>query len=88
MIDFSYTIDNNELDIKAMEIDLDSVFNNLLVNSIDSFLRQKQNNKRKVKLKINTTNKEIIIDYFDNGGMSSSTSSTNSILYCVIFYFL
>jgi hypothetical protein len=25
MIDFSYTIDNNELDIKAMEIDLDSV---------------------------------------------------------------
>jgi C4-dicarboxylate-specific signal transduction histidine kinase len=37
MIDFSYTIDNNELDIKAMEIDLDSVFNNLLVNSIDSF---------------------------------------------------
>jgi hypothetical protein len=31
-----------------MEIDLDSVFNNLLVNSIDSFLRQKQNNKREI----------------------------------------
>ncbi|SMN01281.1 putative two-component system sensor histidine kinase, putative heat shock protein [uncultured Candidatus Thioglobus sp.] len=67
MIDFSYDIDNNELDIRAMEIDLDSIFNNLLVNSIDSFIRQKNNNKRKVKLKISNTNKEIIIDYFDNG---------------------
>ncbi|VVH65427.1 FIG00696669: hypothetical protein [uncultured Gammaproteobacteria bacterium] len=80
MIDFSYTIDNNELDIKAMEIDLDSVFNNLLVNSIDSFLRQKQNNKRKVKLKINTTNKEIIIDYFDNGeGLSQDITDPSKI---------
>jgi hypothetical protein len=25
MIDFSYTVDNNKLDIRAMEIDLDSV---------------------------------------------------------------
>jgi sensor histidine kinase regulating citrate/malate metabolism len=50
-----------------MEIDLDRIFNNLLVNSIDSFMRQKNNNKRKVELKINNTGKEIIIDYFDNG---------------------
>jgi signal transduction histidine kinase len=67
MIDFSYDIDDNKLDIRAMEIDLDSIFNNLLVNSIDSFIRQKNNNKRKVELKINNTGKEIIIDYFDNG---------------------
>jgi C4-dicarboxylate-specific signal transduction histidine kinase len=66
-IDFSYDIDDNKLDIRAMEIDLDSIFNNLLVNSIDSFMRQKNNNKRKVELKINNTGKEIIIDYFDNG---------------------
>ncbi len=67
MIDFSYDINDNKLDIRAMEIDLDSIFNNLLVNSIDSFIRQKDNNNRKVKLKISNTDKEIIIDYFDNG---------------------
>lgn len=67
MIEFSYDIANSELDIRAMEIDLDSIFNNLLVNSIDSFIRQKDNSSRKVKLKIINTEKEIIIDYFDNG---------------------
>jgi len=67
MIDFSYDISDNMLDIRAMEIDLDSIFNNLLVNSIDSFIKQKSNNNRKVKLKISHTDKEIIVDYFDNG---------------------
>ncbi|OIR24482.1 sensor histidine kinase [Bathymodiolus thermophilus thioautotrophic gill symbiont] len=67
MINFLYHIDDNELSIRAMEIDLDSIFNNLLVNSIDSFIRQKGNNNRTVELKISNTSKEIIVDYFDNG---------------------
>lgn len=67
MIDFSYSLDEKELDMRAFEIDLDSIYNNLLVNSIDSFMRQKSNNHREIILKIHSTSKEIIIDYFDNG---------------------
>lgn len=64
---FSYNISEKNLDIRALEIDLDSVFNNLVVNSIDSFLRQKNNPNREIKIEIQATEKEIIIDYYDNG---------------------
>lgn len=67
MISFDYTIDEKNLDMKALEIDLDSIFNNLLVNSIDAFMRQKNNSNRKIHLYIKSNYKEIIIDYYDNG---------------------
>ncbi|NYT27669.1 MAG: sensor histidine kinase [Candidatus Thiodubiliella endoseptemdiera] len=76
----SYDINDNKLDIRAMEIDLDSIFNNLLVNSIDSFIRQKDNNNRKVKLKLAIQIKNII-DYFDNGeGLSQDIRSIQMFL--------
>jgi C4-dicarboxylate-specific signal transduction histidine kinase len=67
MINFEYAIDKENLDMRALEIDLDSIFNNLLVNSIDSFMRQKTNNNRQISIKVSSDNKEIIIDYYDNG---------------------
>jgi len=67
MIEFDYRIDEKNLDIRALEIDLDSIFNNLLVNSIDSFMRQKNNNNRNIHINVTNTSKEITIDYFDNG---------------------
>ena len=65
-ISFDYQV-GNTIDMRAEEIDLDSIFNNLLVNSIDSFMRQKSNTNRKVNIAVNTSQKEIVIDYFDNG---------------------
>jgi len=67
MISFNYEVDETHLDIRALEIDLDSIFNNLLVNSIDSFMRQKTNSDRKISINIKSTNKDIMIDYADNG---------------------
>jgi signal transduction histidine kinase len=99
-------VDNNKLDIRAMEIDLDSVFNNLLVNSIDSFLRQKQNvfihfidkqyfilchflfplilfnecNSNAKAFIFWVPDKEITIDYFDNGeGLSQDITDPSKI---------
>ena len=65
-IEFKCQVDKT-IDMRAEEIDLDSIFNNLVVNSIDSFMRQKSNTDRKINIEVKTTNKEIIIDYFDNG---------------------
>lgn len=67
MINFQYIIEEENLDIRALEIDLDSIFNNLLVNSIDSFMRQKTNNDRQININISNNHKEIMIDYYDNG---------------------
>lgn len=63
---FNYQVENN-IDMRAEEIDLDSIFNNLIVNSIDSFMRQKNNSNRTINVIVKTSQKEIIIDYLDNG---------------------
>ena len=38
------------IDMRVFEIDLDSIFNNLIVNSIDSFMLQKNNSNRIIKI--------------------------------------
>lgn len=63
---FNYQVENT-IDMRAEEIDLDSIFNNLIVNSIDSFMRQKSNSSRSINITVKASQKEIIIDYFDNG---------------------
>lgn len=67
MITFKYKLDSKNLDMRALEIDLDSIFNNLLINSIDSFMRQKSNTNRSIFINIKSNEKKIIIDYTDNG---------------------
>ena len=64
---FKYTLSNENIEMRVFEIDLDSIFNNLLVNSIDAFLRSDKVIKRTIKVDVQNTDKEIIIDYEDNG---------------------
>ena len=56
-----------ELDMRVFEIDIDSIFNNLLVNSIDAFIISKEERSRLIKIKVTSSTKEIILDYYDNG---------------------
>ena len=78
-IDFN--IDKIEdLDLRVFEIDFDSIFNNLLVNSIDAFKISKINRERKITINILSNVKEIIIDYYDNGpGLSSDIDKPEKI---------
>lgn len=81
-IGFNIEISNNieEIDMRVFEIDLDSIFNNLIVNSIDSFMLQKNNSNRTIEIKQSVNNKEIIFDYFDNGvGLSFDISNHQDI---------
>lgn len=72
--------DIENLDLRVYEIDFDSIFNNLLVNSIDAFTILKINRAREIKIKAKSTNKEIIIDYYDNGpGLSDDILDPNKI---------
>ena len=64
---FNFTLSNEKIEMRIFEIDLDSIFNNLLVNSIDAFLRSNIIVKRAIKVNVQNTEKEIIIDYEDNG---------------------
>lgn len=72
--------DIENLDLRVYEIDFDSIFNNLLVNSIDAFTILKINRTREIKINAKSTHKEIIIDYYDNGpGLSKDITEPNKI---------
>lgn len=75
--------DNTEIediDMRVFEIDFDSIFNNLLVNSIDAFTLSKVNRERMIKVKVSSSQKEIIIDYLDNGpGLSADIDKPEKI---------
>ncbi len=72
--------DVENLDLRVYEIDFDSIFNNLLVNSIDAFTILKVNRSREIKIKTTSTHKEIIVDYHDNGpGLSKDITDPNKI---------
>lgn len=56
-----------DLDLRVFEIDIDSIFNNLLVNSIDAFNLSTINRQRQILISATDNSKEIVIDYYDNG---------------------
>lgn len=69
-----------DLDLRVFEIDFDSVFNNLLVNSIDSFNLSTINRKRSVSIIASSSTKEITIDYSDSGpGLSKDIENPEKI---------
>lgn len=69
-----------DIQMRVFEIDLDSIFNNLLVNTIDAFIISKVNRPREIKLKVNQTPTSIILDYLDNGpGLSKDITEPDKI---------
>lgn len=58
---------NSDLAFRVFEIDLDSIFNNLVVNSIEAFLLHTKIVDRKIEISYFENEKEIIVEYFDNG---------------------
>lgn len=69
-----------ELDMRVFEIDIDSIFNNILINSIDAFIISKEERERIIKIKVSSNSKEIVVDYHDNGpGLSSDITEPEKI---------
>lgn len=72
----------NDLKMRVFEIDFDSIFLNLLVNSIDAFksLRHRSQNKREVYINCTVDDAQIIIEYKDTGpGLPSHLSNPDII---------
>lgn len=68
-----------DLDMRVFEIDFDSIFNNLLVNTIDAF-NSSGRNFRRIKISVTSNQKEIIVDYSDNGpGLSKDIENPEKI---------
>lgn len=79
---------SSEINMKAFEIDFDSIFINLLVNSIDAFLNSKSINscddsngaKRVIKINCSEEPDKIVINYQDTGpGLSADIDDPEKI---------
>ncbi|PKB15112.1 sensor histidine kinase [Flavobacterium sp. 5] len=58
---------------RAFEMDMNTIFSNLISNSIDSFQNLKVMRDRKILIIMNLENENLIIDYSDNGtGLSKA----------------
>lgn len=53
--------------ILAFEIDLDSIFNNLILNSVEAFLSSRHVGKRQIEIAATVLDEIVRIDYRDNG---------------------
>jgi signal transduction histidine kinase len=66
--------------IRAFDIDMDSIFNNLIINSIESFINMKDNRARVVDIKVRTDHNSFIMEYYDSGsGLSPDLSNPEQI---------
>jgi signal transduction histidine kinase len=69
--DIKFTINDNvkqeDYDFRAFEMDMDTIFTNLINNSIDSFNNLNEIQERNISITIGLTDKEIEILYTDNG---------------------
>ena len=69
-----------QVDMRVFEIDFDSIFNNLLVNSIDAFKLSTVNRKRSISITVVSSQKEIRIEYYDSGpGLSTDIEKADKI---------
>lgn len=70
----------SEIRMRVFEIDFDSIFLNLLVNSIEAFKTSKKQVQRKILIKCYEFEKNIIIEYRDSGpGLPSHLKDPNII---------
>ena len=61
-------LDSSDPKILAFEIDLDSVFNNLILNSVEALLSPNHNGSRHIEIYVSKSNdNEVKIEYRDNG---------------------
>lgn len=82
-ISFNYSSSNNETAFKCFEIDLDCIFNNLLINSIEAFSQKKSPIDRAISITLDEQDSSTIIRYRDTGpGLSKSISNPEDIFDC------
>lgn len=53
--------------IRAFEIDLDSIFYNLISNSVEAFIRLRENRDRVITVCVEQNEKSIVFTYRDSG---------------------
>lgn len=77
---FTIKIADTSLMLKAFEIDFDTIFNNLIINSLDAFQRKNAPDTRNINISCREQNENIKIIYSDSGpGLSKDIKNPDDI---------
>ena len=73
--------DMNEAVIDAFEMDLDSIYNNFVANSINAFLKSKEENKV-IKINVKNDHGFAVVDFIDNGsGLAAEYKANPDVIF-------
>lgn len=76
----SVSIDDEAASLRAYEIDLDCIFNNLIINSTEAFKRNGFSDSRNIHISVESSTAKIVITYSDSGpGLSKDIKDPNDI---------
>jgi signal transduction histidine kinase len=79
-LEYEVTPEDAELNVLAFEIDLDSVFNNLILNSVEALLSDQHQGARQIMISVEQSGLQVRINYCDNGpGLDPSIRDAASI---------
>ena len=82
-VEFDIDIEPQDTALKCFEIDLDCIFNNLVVNSVEAFSQKDAPSIRKIKIEVRSSDKNIIFFYSDSGpGLSKDIVNPQRIFQC------
>lgn len=69
-----------DYEMLAFDIDLDSIFSNLILNSVEAFLSKRHHGDRRINIHVGSTDGVLQVDYSDNGpGLDPSILDPNEI---------
>ena len=72
--------DDADYELLAFDIDLDSIFNNLILNSVEAFLSPRHSGSRLITIQVGSVDGALQIDYSDSGpGLDPSIRDPNQI---------
>lgn len=79
-LNIEFARDDSDYQLLAFDIDLDSIFNNLILNSVEGFLSRNHHGPRLIHMNVDSVDKYLQILYSDNGpGLHPSIKDPNEI---------
>ena len=79
-LDLAFEDDESDYKLLAFDIDLDSIFSNLILNSVEAFLTNRHNGPRRIDIRVGSKDGFLEVDYSDSGpGLDPSIRDPNQI---------
>ena len=79
-LEVAFEVEGEDYELLAFDIDLDSIFSNLILNSVEAFLSKRHRGRRRIDIRVGSDDGFLQVDYSDSGpGLDPSIRDPNEI---------